>query len=150
MLGLSTRHSVSHSQSCSSPSLPPCPSSSTPTSPRPMSAATAPLALALSTHHDYPPLSLPRSPYADRPSFAMTQPEPARSVSPDAEGVDLSQIPEDIIDHTVFGQILELDEEGDEEFSYEMVSAYFKQALQTFQEMEAALCVVPQHLSPVY
>lgn len=121
-----------------------------------MSAATAPARahvapLALATHSGLPPLAHPRSPYADRP-FTMTQlpvPEPARSVSPEAEGVDLSQIPEDIIDSAVFRQILELDEEGDEEFSYEMVSAYFKQARQTFDDMEAALYVTLQHCSPV-
>ncbi|KAJ7695950.1 histidine kinase, phosphotransfer Hpt [Mycena rosella] len=39
----------------------------------------------------------------------------------------------------IFGQILELDEEGTHDFSKEMVTAYFEQATTTFGSMDQAL-----------
>jgi hypothetical protein len=50
-----------------------------------------------------------------------------------------SNPPNEIIDREVFDQVLELDED-DEQFSKEMVDAYFIQADKTFKSMDAALC----------
>jgi osomolarity two-component system phosphorelay intermediate protein YPD1 len=50
-----------------------------------------------------------------------------------------SNPPNEIIDREVFNQVLELDED-DEDFSKEMVDAYFVQADKTFKSMDAALC----------
>ena len=53
-----------------------------------------------------------------------------------------------IIDMDIFEQILELDEEDDDQFSREMVYAYFTQAEKTFTDMAAALCAsAPSFLS---
>jgi hypothetical protein len=38
----------------------------------------------------------------------------------------------------IFSQILDLDEEGDRSFSYEMVSSYFSQVTETFDQMDKA------------
>ncbi|KXN74539.1 HPT domain-containing protein, partial [Conidiobolus coronatus NRRL 28638] len=45
----------------------------------------------------------------------------------------------DIIDLEVFGQILDMDEEDDNEFSRSIVYNYFDQAKTTFKEMDDAL-----------
>jgi hypothetical protein len=39
----------------------------------------------------------------------------------------------------IFGQIIELDDEGDYEFSWEMVTAYFGQVKTTFKELDEEL-----------
>lgn len=41
----------------------------------------------------------------------------------------------------IFNQILELDEDDTHDFSREMVEAYYTQAAQTFDDMDAALSV---------
>lgn len=41
----------------------------------------------------------------------------------------------------IFRQILELDEEGDHEFSLSMVEEYFKQAEETFRKLDKGLYV---------
>jgi osomolarity two-component system, phosphorelay intermediate protein YPD1 len=47
-----------------------------------------------------------------------------------------------------FRQILDLDEEGEYDFSQETVWQYFSQAATTFKEMDKALCVsFPLYLS---
>ncbi|KAG6900041.1 hypothetical protein C0993_003672 [Termitomyces sp. T159_Od127] len=45
----------------------------------------------------------------------------------------------DIIDMTIFNQIIELDEDETHEFSMGMATAYFAQAEQTFKDMDIAL-----------
>jgi hypothetical protein len=47
-----------------------------------------------------------------------------------------------VINMDIFGQIIELDDEDDYSFSWEMVTAYFSQAEQTFTDMDKALCVL--------
>ncbi|KAJ3877181.1 signal transduction histidine kinase, partial [Lentinula edodes] len=46
---------------------------------------------------------------------------------------------DEIIDMEIFNQILELDEDDTHDFSREMVEAYYTQAAQTFNDMDAAL-----------
>lgn len=55
---------------------------------------------------------------------------------------DPSSLPHDVIDTDVFGQLLEMDEEDDREFSKSLVWNYFEQAESTFEKMNAALCVL--------
>jgi len=57
-----------------------------------------------------------------------------------------SNPPNEIIDREVFDQVLELDED-DEQFSKDMVDAYFDQADKTFNDMDAALCAFIATLS---
>jgi len=46
----------------------------------------------------------------------------------------------DIIDMSIFGQILEMDEdENDRSFSRDLIVDYYNQAIDTFQKMDAAL-----------
>jgi len=47
----------------------------------------------------------------------------------------------DIINMSIFNQILELDEPDSDEFSREMVEEYYTQAAQTFKDMDNALSV---------
>lgn len=51
-------------------------------------------------------------------------------------------LPDDVIDVEVFGQLLEMDEEDEREFSKSLVWNYFEQAQSTFASMDAALCVL--------
>jgi len=51
----------------------------------------------------------------------------------------MSSSDNELIDHDVFSQILDMDEEGDNEFSRSIVYNYFEQAENTFSEMDAAL-----------
>lgn len=55
---------------------------------------------------------------------------------------DTSSLPHDVIDTDVFGQLLEMDEEDDREFSKSLVWNYFEQAESTFGKMDAALYVL--------
>jgi len=46
----------------------------------------------------------------------------------------------DIIDTSIFGQILEMDEdENDRSFSRDLVVDYYNQAIDTFKKMDSAL-----------
>jgi osomolarity two-component system phosphorelay intermediate protein YPD1 len=46
----------------------------------------------------------------------------------------------DLIDQSIFGQFLELDEDpSDRSFSRDLVSRYFEQASDTFQKMKFAM-----------
>jgi osomolarity two-component system, phosphorelay intermediate protein YPD1 len=54
----------------------------------------------------------------------------------------LSQIPEDVIDHTIFEQILEMDDdEAERDFSKSIVYDFFDQAKSTFDKMDDNLYV---------
>ncbi|KAJ7263976.1 hypothetical protein B0H12DRAFT_1068793 [Mycena haematopus] len=53
----------------------------------------------------------------------------------------LKPLPRQAIDMTIFGQILELDDDDTHEFSKEMVSAFFLQASTTFDDMNKALAL---------
>jgi hypothetical protein len=79
-------------------------------------------------------------------SETKTEAKPAASITDGAgvedkangetnEGEDAE---DGVINMEIFGQIIELDEEGDYEFSWGMVTAYFTQADQTFTEMDKA------------
>lgn len=46
------------------------------------------------------------------------------------------------IDQATFEQILEMDEEGEHDFSKGIVYGFFDQAESTFEKMETALCVI--------
>jgi len=54
---------------------------------------------------------------------------------------NLESLPQDIIDIDVFGQLLEMDEEDEREFSRSLVWNYFEQAESTFANMDKALYV---------
>jgi len=46
----------------------------------------------------------------------------------------------EIIDMSIFGQILEMDEdENDRSFSRDLIVNYYQQAIETFQKMDVAL-----------
>ncbi|OUM57745.1 hypothetical protein PIROE2DRAFT_17177 [Piromyces sp. E2] len=48
----------------------------------------------------------------------------------------------DIIDMSIFGQILEMDEdENDRSFSRDLIVNYYQQAIETFQKMDVALTI---------
>lgn len=50
-----------------------------------------------------------------------------------------AELPPDIIDMEIFGQLLEMDEEDDREFSKSIVWNFFEQAVTTFEQMDKAL-----------
>ncbi|KAG0318395.1 hypothetical protein BGZ99_005709 [Dissophora globulifera] len=52
---------------------------------------------------------------------------------------DPEEFDSDIIDHTTFDQLLEMDDEEDHEFSKSLVWNYFEQAEKTFTEMDEAM-----------
>ena len=52
---------------------------------------------------------------------------------------DASTMSASIIDMDIFGQLLEMDDEEDREFSKEIVWNYFEQAESTFEKMDKAL-----------
>ncbi|KAG0309801.1 hypothetical protein BGZ98_007535 [Dissophora globulifera] len=52
---------------------------------------------------------------------------------------DPEEFDSDIIDHTTFDQLLEMDDEEDHEFSKSLVWNYFEQAEKTFAEMDEAM-----------
>lgn len=52
---------------------------------------------------------------------------------------DVNSMSPDIIDMDIFGQLLEMDDEDDREFSKEIVWNYFDQAESTFGRMDEAL-----------
>ncbi|KDN52048.1 histidine-phosphotransfer domain, HPT domain-containing protein [Tilletiaria anomala UBC 951] len=61
------------------------------------------------------------------------------STEPEASTLSEAELPPDIIDMDIFGQLLEMDEEDDHEFSKSIVWNYFDQAKTTFEQMEKAL-----------
>ncbi|UZJ51790.1 hypothetical protein CBS101457_001110 [Exobasidium rhododendri] len=60
-------------------------------------------------------------------------------VSADANIGDVHSMSPDVIDMDIFGQLLEMDDEDDREFSKEIVWNYFDQAVNTFEKMDEAL-----------
>jgi hypothetical protein len=46
-----------------------------------------------------------------------------------------------LIDAPTFQQILEMDDDGDDVFSRQIVNDFFEQAEQTFEKMDRCLCV---------
>jgi osomolarity two-component system phosphorelay intermediate protein YPD1 len=59
--------------------------------------------------------------------------------SSDVQPGDISTMSTSIIDMDIFGQLLEMDDEEDREFSKEIVWNYFDQAESTFEKMDTAL-----------
>lgn len=59
--------------------------------------------------------------------------------STDVQPGDISTMSTSIIDMDIFGQLLEMDDEEDREFSKEIVWNYFDQAESTFEKMDTAL-----------
>lgn len=53
--------------------------------------------------------------------------------------MSLKEIPKDIIDVETFGQILEMDDDDDREFSRAIVEEFFTQAETTFRDMDGKL-----------
>ena len=51
----------------------------------------------------------------------------------------------DSIDSTIFDQILEMDDDGDQEFSRSIVFGFFEQAEQTLADMKKESYVKPTH-----
>ena len=52
---------------------------------------------------------------------------------------DVTTMSTSVIDMDIFGQLLEMDDEEDREFSKEIVWNYFDQAESTFEKMDTAL-----------
>jgi osomolarity two-component system phosphorelay intermediate protein YPD1 len=48
-----------------------------------------------------------------------------------------------IIDQSVFGQVLEMDDDGNREFSKNLVDSFHSQSKETFQNLRRAMYVVP-------
>ncbi|KAJ7505521.1 histidine-phosphotransfer domain, HPT domain-containing protein [Mycena galericulata] len=84
------------------------------------------------------PVPDPPAPKADTPATPRTpsetpsEPHPANATPAPPSAVKPVNL-------EIFGQILELDEEGTHDFSKEMVAAYFSQAETTFTDMDNAL-----------
>ncbi|CAO1623627.1 unnamed protein product [Jaminaea pallidilutea] len=68
----------------------------------------------------------------------MASKEPQDAAGGAGEGSD-SPLPADMIDMDTFGQLLEMDDEDDREFSKEIVWNFFDQASTTFEQMDEAL-----------
>lgn len=50
----------------------------------------------------------------------------------------------DLVDHAIFDQLLEMDDDDEREFSKSIVWNFFEQAETTFTQIEEALYVVPR------
>ncbi|KAJ3747059.1 histidine-phosphotransfer domain HPT domain-containing protein [Lentinula detonsa] len=74
---------------------------------------------------------------ANRPSSPPA--DPAKKQNSDTEVETSSPDQDEIINMSIFNQILELDEDDTHDFSREMVEEYYTQAAQTFDDMDAAL-----------
>ncbi|KAJ3774733.1 histidine-phosphotransfer domain HPT domain-containing protein [Lentinula raphanica] len=85
--------------------------------------------------HEDKPLSSPST--ANRPSSPTTDLTKKQNGDPEAETSSSDQ--DEIINMSIFNQILELDEDDTHDFSREMVEEYYTQAAQTFKDMDAAL-----------
>ncbi|KAA1473748.1 histidine-phosphotransfer domain, HPT domain-containing protein [Dentipellis sp. KUC8613] len=123
--------------------MPPLPSAPLPASPAPPDAPSpAPARASSSTpapraKSEAPPSPAPAPAFPHEASVPPEEPAPpaAPADSPDADAaVDVAGA----IDMETFTQILDLDEDGNHEFSEGMVTAYFTQASATFDEMDAA------------
>ncbi|KAF9059291.1 signal transduction histidine kinase [Rhodocollybia butyracea] len=71
-----------------------------------------------------------------------SNPEPVSERNGDVEEEEEKErapAQDEIINMSIFNQILELDEEDNQDFSREMVEEYYTQAAQTFKDMDAAL-----------
>ncbi|KAJ4481946.1 histidine-phosphotransfer domain HPT domain-containing protein [Lentinula aciculospora] len=68
----------------------------------------------------------------------LSSSEPLTQQNGDAEA-ETSSDQDEIINMSIFNQILELDEDDTHDFSREMVEEYYTQAAQTFDDMDAAL-----------
>ncbi|KAG0092872.1 hypothetical protein BGZ93_010403 [Podila epicladia] len=71
------------------------------------------------------------------------QTRPASDPEDDRNGAETDnegeEFEDDIIDHTTFDQLLEMDDEEDHEFSKSLVWNYFEQAEKTFGDMNEAM-----------
>ncbi|CAO3574949.1 unnamed protein product [Mortierella alpina] len=72
-------------------------------------------------------------------SVPTTEPELPDNGNETEFETDAEELDDDIIDHTTFDQLLEMDDEEDHEFSKSLVWNYFEQAEKTFQDMEEAM-----------
>jgi osomolarity two-component system phosphorelay intermediate protein YPD1 len=64
--------------------------------------------------------------------------------------VDISDIPEEIIDRATFDQILEMDDDDERDFSKTIVFGFFEQAEDTFKQMENFVYVYHNSLWQLY
>jgi osomolarity two-component system phosphorelay intermediate protein YPD1 len=69
----------------------------------------------------------------------VSKAETASSSAETVEPGDASTMSPSVIDMDIFGQLLEMDDEEDREFSREIVWNYFDQAENTFEKMDKAL-----------
>jgi len=79
------------------------------------------------------PVPAPKDAKAKESESSTPRPPPVPESVPDPP------VDSEIIDMSIFEQILELDDDGTHEFSKEMVTAYFAQANSTFGDMDQAL-----------
>lgn len=70
---------------------------------------------------------------------AENEPKAVGGSAATVEPGDISTMSSSIIDMDIFGQLLEMDDEEDREFSKEIVWNYFDQAESTFEKMDKAL-----------
>ncbi|KAJ7075845.1 histidine-phosphotransfer domain HPT domain-containing protein [Mycena belliarum] len=92
-------------------------------------------------HAPPPPVAAADAPNKDpkEPKSAPPPPPPAAPVPVPAPDPDPDSAAAEPVNMDIFGQILDLDEEGSHDFSKEMVAAYFTQASTTFDDMDRAL-----------
>ncbi|KAF7768120.1 hypothetical protein Agabi119p4_7363 [Agaricus bisporus var. burnettii] len=126
-----------------SPSPPPSipPQHKPPTSPRPEKKPAPPSSPSEPEPHKLDRSEpTPDSPSAKKPGGLKPEPDPASRSEQESAPVDPKEVPSltDIIDMEVLNQIRELDDEDGDEFSREMVYAFFIQAEQTFGRMDDA------------
>ncbi|KAJ3996285.1 histidine-phosphotransfer domain HPT domain-containing protein [Lentinula boryana] len=77
----------------------------------------------------------------ESPSSVKASKAKADAHDPDSHADKITSSPDqdEIINMSIFNQILELDEDDTHDFSREMVEEYYTQAAQTFDDMDAAL-----------
>ncbi|KAF9439094.1 hypothetical protein BGZ76_000056 [Entomortierella beljakovae] len=81
---------------------------------------------------------------ASNSQHADTEDDRTNNIKNDPESTDKGnstedEFDDDIIDHTTFDQLLEMDDEEDHEFSKSLVWNYFEQAEKTFEDMDEAM-----------
>jgi osomolarity two-component system phosphorelay intermediate protein YPD1 len=72
-------------------------------------------------------------------SAAERDPKGSEAAASTVEPGDITTMSTSVIDMDIFGQLLEMDDEEDREFSKEIVWNYFDQAESTFEKMDTAL-----------
>jgi osomolarity two-component system phosphorelay intermediate protein YPD1 len=63
----------------------------------------------------------------------------AGSTHTDATNTSIASAPGEALDHSIFDQLLEMDDDDDRDFSKSIVWNFFEQAEVTFGQMEAAM-----------